>query len=728
MKCLLHLLFFLLPITGVNHLSANDINKDATSARFSLDRTYGDCGDADLNLLQENLLSWAVGTLLNENQMLINFDVGQSEFNAFVNRYLLPSLTMNIIFKHDGGAEDLIESVEVVGLGGLDIETWSHMIFNPMTSGGNYYLELVYDTYQCGGNRLLPLENYLPVEEHVDSLSVNLPDYECGDAYNLDSLRNSLTNTTPISSVLEGQVLDYVGFPIEILTITNNPNGTFSGTANVPLPFTSKVVTVDFAEIGINTAGQIFSGELTALGDPLDRSIFALDTFSSTLDICQPPAAPGYNAEGFNSVTGLDDYGFDTSGIHSITGTTYDENGFYQDGTHMDTGSEFNEEGCSRDGKNEQGEPCNPAGNVNPAAKAHVDTIRDETNDSIANILEEILDTYTQSELQQTATCDSLRSNLGGFLAQLGWDSAFVFGKDEEFIKEGMHDEFSAKPTKLNIGLDRNPVAIQMEENHLALYDCDVLLELQRTLKAIIDTISSGAGLQELQDQILDDMSHWSDEQLMRYQDPNEFSIYLRSKIELLLSDELPNEDIGYQESDYQEENWFDYEPSKSWRPQRYSLLASRDPLPVFLDGDDAWFENIFEFEQGFKWIDGVHRAFYVEELARQQEILMTDPGDQLLPLKVSRTVGAFTYTIYLERISFSIINGASLDAVIIIDDPSSDRRMVFSGTDISFGPTGLSGATESRLYLESEVELRVFNGLKLILHGGDSNFCLLEL
>ena len=65
-----------------------------------------------------------------------------------------------------------------------------------------------------------------------------------------------------------------------------------------------------------------------------------------------PPPPPGYDADGFDKVTGLNDWGFNKDGVHK-NGTAYDDNGFDADGYHKDTGGEHNEQGCNRAGEDE---------------------------------------------------------------------------------------------------------------------------------------------------------------------------------------------------------------------------------------------------------------------------------------------------------------------------------------------------------------------------------------
>jgi hypothetical protein len=121
-------------------------------------------------------------------------------------------------------------------------------------------------------------------------------------------------------------------------------------------------------------------------------------------------------------------------------------------------------------------------------------------------------------------------------------------------------------------------------------------------------------------------------------------------------------------------------------------------------------------FRSGAEEINGVHRAFYLEELAKQQRLTATGNTEYLLPLEVTKTAGNLTYTIYLDGIRFTP-ETAYLNAYIIITDPETNKRLAFSGINIPFGPTGTT--EESRLYLENDVEIRLNNAAMLVLNGG---------
>ena len=122
--------------------------------------------------------------------------------------------------------------------------------------------------------------------------------------------------------------------------------------------------------------------------------------------------------------------------------------------------------------------------------------------------------------------------------------------------------------------------------------------------------------------------------------------------------------------------------------PSFYDATASRDEstlLEAILASQELSLEEAsFYFRQGELNIAGIDRAFYLEELSRQQFYSPSEDNSYLLPAKVSKTIGNRTLTIYLDNVGFST-TGASLDAYLIIEDPESGRRICFQGNKYQF-------------------------------------------
>jgi len=113
-----------------------------------------------------------------------------------------------------------------------------------------------------------------------------------------------------------------------------------------------------------------------------------------------------------------------------------------------------------------------------------------------------------------------------------------------------------------------------------------------------------------------------------------------------------------------------------------------------------------------------VHRALYLEILAENLSPIQS--GSSTLPVKVTNQVGNKEYTIMLDNIVFTP-GGARTDACIVISNPESGERIVFEGTSIGFGPTGLE--ENSSLSLATEVQVRLNNAAMLVLKASDSTY-----
>ena len=109
--------------------------------------------------------------------------------------------------------------------------------------------------------------------------------------------------------------------------------------------------------------------------------------------------------------------------------------------------------------------------------------------------------------------------------------------------------------------------------------------------------------------------------------------------------------------------------------------------------------------------IQGVHRAHFLEKLVELRED--EEESNGVLPIAVTKYIGGVEYSILLDQMSFDPVNGATLSAYLIIEDPESGQKLVFQATNVEFG---VGGAANTRLQLASTVAIRINNASKLIL------------
>ena len=669
--------------------------------------------EADICAMVSNVETWLEGQVLGGNTLVSYFNASQPEFIDFANTNGINTLKIDFYWQsNSGNSIQLITSSTIDNIyTGFNVESWAVNIENADTQTGFYATRVTINDTECGELIELPLITE-EIEEEEEELPVELPEFECGDEY----VNENITNQDPLVSASSGETFIIGGFPVLLETVSGS-NGQFSGTAVVPLPFKRKVVKVDFNNISVNTDREVYQGELVArAGDPASYPDFTMnpDTLSIGGDICLPPPPPP-TAE-------IDDWGFDPeTGIHSVTGTQYDENGFDVNGNHYQTGGPYNEQGCNREGVTEEGEACDPGGGDNPEAEAFADQIAPTIGDDLSGIIQE-LKTALQDSLN-ILDCATIRSDMEGLMSTLGYNRDFVFGENDRFFDIGMHREFDEEPQSLVLNIERNQDAKELESQHVDLYHCDKATFAVNALLDALQRMEQGAEFDELKSLVLDAIRNWSQyEYGLYHDDPGAFREWLIRQVGIVMIEKSGLDDtyVDAQPKPQSQEGMQEHMRSIfdfNQNTPHYNTTAALDNGLLF-DEQFTLEDASFYFRQGHQSINGIDRAFYLEGIARQQTL--TGEGDNLLPIKVEKTIGNRTYTIYLDGIVFTP-GGAALDAYIIIADPESGRRLVFKALDIGFGPTGMD--VESRLELATDIEIRLNNAAMLILKGTEDTY-----
>jgi len=629
--------------------------------------------------------------------------------------------------------------------------------------GTSYYFDPISWTYTVEGISTIGIEGTFDL--YIEDVEGN--DYECGTydlpvdeleeeeeedgEIDLDCGDTPEENYDPSLPIFDGDVNDLVGrvvtvrgFPIIICTI----DGPFpsSGTAIAALPFESVEVLISYTDLEVNEGPgngepmQATSGNITVESDdPANYPNFQIPNVPINIggDICvPPPPPPGTDGNGANTATGLDNYGFNPeTGEHDETGEPWDTNGFDINGNYVFDEPPLNEDGtpnlldpstfpnpydptgCSRDGIDSTGQPCTPGGGDDDITEFINDNEEDIKND-IDSLLKELI---VEIEAEKSAlNCNQYRSIIDTKITNLGYNREFILGQGDKYYNQGLSKEFESAPKEFQIDIEgRNAETKELEDNHVALYDCDVReLEIDEIID-MINNICNDPENEDVYNHIEGLIQAWGTiEKAQYFSDPVAFLEWLEQEIENYFND-IVDAGIGFTDPAIQVipelKDIFDFRNSNS----PYSSVASTED--IYLTGSELEAAS-FNFMQGEQFINGVHRAYFLRAL--DEVSASADGGNVLkLPIVVEKQVGSFVYKIYLDNITWGVGQEATLDAYFILEDPESGKSFVMSGTSIPFAPGGLSGGTESRLTLLTDIELRLNNAAMLILRGTEDTY-----
>lgn len=467
-------------------------------------------------------------------------------------------------------------------------------------------------------------------------------------------------------------------------------------------------------------------------------------------DICIPPVAPPlYDTAGIHPVTGLpwDTYGFGQDSTYKREppypgyeegdpfDAHYDPNCFDYFGIHVN-GTPYNDCGCSRDSLTQAGQPCDPGACAEPYACLNEDpegpptqagiAFANEVEEDLPDIIEAILlalkEEYSDSTTAKALECNSIRSEMDDLVDELEYDSKFIYGLNDEFYDEGMHANFSSPPKPLEIDVaGRDSRTIELENAHVSLYHCDLQHTQYGRLVTLLNQMLTTQGLEDITAVLLSKIQRFTADQVSQYQESTAFAQWIERELLLLLQDAYQDEyGVLIGENDLQShQNHYetDYIPE-----ELYAAIGEYfDVHGMFHPGKvpkvvEPWQR---QFLRGERMVHGIHRAHYLDAIHKRNLATATLSGT-VLPITISKEVMGKTYTILIDRITFSPV-GATLDAFLIIEDPRSAQKLVFEGWNLSFGPNGVIGASE--LSLASEVSIRLNNAAKLIVHGTPETF-----
>ncbi|MEQ1747260.1 MAG: fibronectin type III domain-containing protein [Saprospiraceae bacterium] len=614
---------------------------------------------------------------------------------------------------------------------------------------------------------------WVPTEVELTANRIPLPPFTCGAAFTFpitpcDSL-DLLGLTAQISVVYVG------GIPIELDEITPPQDPPvegqmyWSGSGVATLPFATSAVRVEFVRVRINADTNICDGTVFGLqDDPAYWPNLNPPPLAFGGAICvPPPSTPGFDSNGIHNVTGLpwDEHGFGPDGAYDkqppypgyqpgmpydSTGT-YDPNGFDKNGIHAQTGTKYNQGGCDREGLNAEGEPCDPTiepyswmnpNDPNPPTQAGLEyagEIKDSIGGWIQNILNDLNDEYEIKRDSQQTVCDGIRDTMRTLVNGLGYAPEFIFGPDSIYFTVGMHQHFRTAPTKMLLDMVRNDTVKALENRHIDLYVCD---KAQYAHQYFMDIIADflGAGFNELKASMLDKVKSLPSAGIERFRNtPGAFLEWLEKEVRGAVGLEHASQHGGS-----------GFVPFEETSPQRMGALDLRRghvrPAPAAPSGGygqalaadlggelghlllaqamEMRPEDIaFEYRQGFRMINGVHRALYMEAIAKARHMNAATAHDTLLmPIEITnRGNDGKRYSVYLDNIAFTPA-GHTLDAYIVIETPFDGQKLVFEALDVAFTPAG-PVVNPVKIRLANDVHIRINNNARFKLLGGDSTY-----
>ena len=684
--------------------------------------------ESEFTAVHDQIFDWIKGTHLGDDALEVSFTTSNAIISAFAKGNNICSLKVKVhTYKQDkiileGQGSFQFKDDQCQSNQTPDIETWVVTINPADLLNGDYRITLSIDGNPfCDPRPLEIIDPTVPVEEPED-VPYKLPEFNCGD----ELPDYTITNQQDISEVELLDIIFIRGFPIQIMELTTNKDH-IRGEGLMQVPFGRKSVRVKL-DVRVNTDMNVFAGMVEGISDDLAEypNCTGIEyPIVESADICvEPDQMPGFDAEGINEVTGLDAWGFNPDGTHPSTGTIYDPNGFRQDGTFKDTGSEFNDQGCSRRGYQEDGTtPCEPAAGAFPKSENFADQQSETIEDDIESELGNLRDQYNDTQI---LSCQQIRDELldltnpsaGG----VSVDVQYLFGENSEYLNDDMHLHFTDAPQKLQVNIkDRDNRFTEIENKHIELYECDRQRYANEKLIEAIDVLlaDQNGEISEASAELLEKIKQWTEFEYNGNKD--DFESWLTKEIEALIR-ELSGLDDSYGYNDSQTPSITD--PQTELRKYfNFSEIGDVGQLVStgtdFLDlnnSKNTKQEISFLLEQGEEYIFGLHRAYFLEELQKQQQALFGQESDHLLPICVPKVAGNKTIEIILDDLEITP-NEATLAAYVILDDPETNNRFVMCADRIGFGVTGLVGPSE--LKLGSDVEIKLNNTAKLILLGG---------
>lgn len=536
-----------------------------------------------------------------------------------------------------------------------------------------------------------------------------------------------------------GIVVRIAKFPVKITSITPsgtaNPSGVYSGEGVVSLPFSKTKLKVAFTNIVINSNREVISGKMDGVReDPanyvsVQSVINNTNSLNSNTKFCnKSPKNMGFDANGIHKGTGLkwDENGFGTTGQYIKsppydnyqTGDPYDPNydprGFKADGTNKN-GTPYDDFGCDVHGKKQNGTDCDtvpPPYHWMNSGSASGTALASSVKDSLKIWIQRSLITLSaQNDVtlsQKKAECLIIRNAVKTHNTNLSHDANFTLGDNQKWVELGMYKLFGNEPDILNINAPRNTTQGLLEAKHKELYGCDrdeykftdfkmllaqfgnqidaLVIEYENRIKALPQTEANKYKTD------LVDFKLWLIDRLAQ---KVEYEYKLKNKITDISSEKRLNNDAG--------------------------MLAGLSQTGKMQYSQEELFQ--IQYNQGWEYINGQHRAFYLEAINKERlfsEMPISATDVKLLPISIPKTVMGKQYEIYLDNLTLTTTGGLA-DAYTIINPTPAEDRLVFKGSQIAFSHFGIPSAV--KLSLATNIPVPMGNAMRLNIKGSPKTF-----
>ncbi len=526
---------------------------------------------------------------------------------------------------------------------------------------------------------------------------------------NCDPKVQNAVNLSPTLSTRVFGVGDIVKANNFLVVITKINSGSanatgINGSGIVALPFQSKQVSVDILGAQFNENLELIAGEMRGVKGTFNLSLTELPIKIGGA-ICLPPPPPaGYSAGGFNSATGLNKYGFNSSGIHYLTGGPYDPGGFDVNGIHKDTGVAWNAAGCTREGvHHETSEKCDPLGGTPAELNNFINQLLPTLDVKLIRIIDSLIHIY------ETKKSDCVKyKNLINASPQ---NDVHTAGTGNALIGQDVINNFDHVPSPIDPQYGtRNAAMVDLEKNHIALVKCEFD---NKKYYAIINELKDLKNhLSKVSDYIKSQLQNVKQAEFDIIKKQPALGIWIATKIlEMTTADE--NLGTGSIEDDrfkeLKENSMFD-------------ALASNDIGSSKNISEEKILEEIkWLYDQEVNEINGIYRGFYTHAMHQKYLEANTPPSlENVLPLPISVEKSGTIYTIYIEKLTLMPML-ATIDATVVYKDKKEGTTLAFGGTNIPILGGGINPAT-STIFLKNDIEIKLLNSAKLILKKGNQN------
>ncbi len=578
------------------------------------------------------------------------------------------------------------------------------------------------------------------IPDHCDDEIKNPKGIVLEDLYCLLATPLLPVAATPLlTSADTGIVVRIAKFPVKITSITPrvtaNPSGTYSGEGVVSLPFSKTKLKVAFTNIVINSNREVISGKMDGVReDPANYiSVQSLinntNSINSNTKFCdKSPKNMGFDANGIHKGTGLrwDENGFGATGQYIKsppypnyqTGDPYDPNydprGFKADGTNKN-GTPYDDFGCDVHGKKQNGTDCDtvpPPYYWMNSGSASGTALAGSVHDSLKVWIQRSLTTLSaQNDVtltQKKAECLIIRNAVKTHNTNLAHDANFTLGDNQKWVGLGMYKLFANEPDILNINAPRNTTQGLLEAKHKELYGCDrdeykftdfqmLLAQFGNQIDALVIEYENRikALPQAEANNYKTDIVAFKQWLIDRLAQKVEYEYKLKNKITSIPSEKRLINDAG--------------------------MLASLSQIDKMQYSQEELFR--IQYNQGWEYINGQHRAFYLEAINKERlfsEMPISATGVNLLPISIPKTVMGKQYEIYLDNLTLTTTGGLA-DAYTIINPTPAEDRLVFKGSQIAFSHFGIPSAV--KLSLATNIPVPMGNAMRLNIKGSPKTF-----